>query len=90
MISSWNVIAVVRGIAVEKDDETPSGVGNAARRVFAGGGTVTVNGGSVSYWIIVLVSVSAMTIGGSSLNGWVFPSLLHLRARDGAKRAVVP
>lgn len=68
MISSSNVIAVVRGIAVEKDDETASGIGNAARRVLAGGGTVTVNGGRVSYWITVLVSVSvsAMTMGGSS------------------------
>lgn len=66
IISSSNVIAVVRGIAVEKDDDTPSGVGNAARRVLAGGGTVTVIGGRVSYWTIVLVSVSATTIGGSS------------------------
>lgn len=48
-ISSSNMIAVVRGIAVENVDEKPSGVGNAARRVFAGGGTVTVSGGRVSY-----------------------------------------
>lgn len=66
IISSSNVIAVVRGMAVEKDDDTPSGVGNAARRVLAGGGTVTVKGGRVSYWIIVLVSVSATMMGGSS------------------------
>jgi len=66
MISSSNMIAVVRGMAVERDGDTPSGVGNAARRVLAGGGTVTVSGGRVSYWIIVLVSVSATTIGGSS------------------------
>jgi hypothetical protein len=66
IISSSNVIAVVRGIAVEKDGDTPSGVGNAARRVLAGGGTVTVKGGRVSYWIIVLVSVSATMMGGSS------------------------
>ena len=65
-ISSSNVIAVVRGMAVEKDDDMPSGVGKAARRVLAGGGTVTVSGGRVSYWIMVLVSVSAITIGGSS------------------------
>lgn len=53
-------------MAVEKDDEKPSGVGNAARRVLAGGGTVTVSGGRVSYWVTILVSVSAMIIGGSS------------------------
>lgn len=34
--------AVVRGSAVEYEEETTSGVGKAARRVLAGGGTVTV------------------------------------------------
>lgn len=49
IISSSMVIAVVRGIAVENGDETTLGVGEAARRVLAGGGTVTVCGGRVSY-----------------------------------------
>jgi len=35
--------AVVRGLwVVEGEDETISGIGEAARRVLAGGGTVTV------------------------------------------------
>jgi len=33
---------VVRGLDAVEEDETTSGVGNAARRVLAGGGTVTV------------------------------------------------
>jgi hypothetical protein len=47
-------------------DEKASGVGNAAKRVLAGGGTVTVEAGKVSYWIMVFVSISATIMGGSS------------------------
>ena len=43
--------AVVRGLPVVDEELAASGVGNAAKRVFAGGGTVTV-----SVWTIVLVS----------------------------------
>lgn len=40
-------------------------MGNAAKRVLAGGGIVTVDAGKVSYWIMVFVSISAIK-GGSS------------------------
>ncbi|KIM65281.1 hypothetical protein SCLCIDRAFT_538452 [Scleroderma citrinum Foug A] len=78
MISSSMVIAVVRGIAVENGDETTLGVGEAARRVLAGGGTVTVRGGRVSYWMMVFVSVSAITSGGSS---WTREQAVSKRVR---------
>lgn len=57
---------VVRGLDAVDDEETTSGVGNATRRVLAGGGTVTV-----WVWTTVRVSVSyevSETMrGGSSL-----------------------
>jgi len=43
-------IAVVRGLDAEVEGLAGSGVGNAAKRVFAGGGTVTV-----CVWTIVLI-----------------------------------
>ena len=49
-------IAVVRGLGVVDDDPGDSGTGRAAIRVLAGGGTVTVEGGSVS--VTVKVSTS--------------------------------
>jgi len=49
-------IAVVRGLGVVEDDAADSGAGRAARRVLAGGGTVTVEGGRVS--VTVMVSTS--------------------------------
>lgn len=49
-ISSVRIsIAVVRGLDAEVEGLAGSGVGNAAKRVFAGGGTVTV-----CVWITVL------------------------------------
>jgi hypothetical protein len=49
-------MAVVRGLGVVEEDDTDSGDGRAAMRVLAGGGTVTVEGGSVS--VTVMVSTS--------------------------------
>lgn len=46
-------MAVVRGIGVVDMELTTSGVGNAARRVLEGAGTVMV-----CVWILVTVSVS--------------------------------
>jgi hypothetical protein len=46
-------MAVVLGLAAVVEELTTSGLGFAARRVLAGGGTVTVWN-----WITVLVSVS--------------------------------
>jgi len=54
-VSSTSIsIAVVRGLCVvDDDDAADSGAGRAARRVLAGGGTVTVEGGSVSVTVMV-------------------------------------
>jgi hypothetical protein len=49
-------MAVVRGLSVVGEDAADSGAGRAARRVLAGGGTVTVEAGSVS--VTVMVSTS--------------------------------
>jgi hypothetical protein len=49
-------MAVVRGLGVVDGDAEDSGAGRAAKRVLAGGGTVTVEGGSVS--VMVMVSTS--------------------------------
>jgi hypothetical protein len=46
--STKTSIAVVRGPCEVDEEATTSGVGNAARRVLAGAGTVTVEGGRVS------------------------------------------
>jgi hypothetical protein len=54
--STTTSTAVVRGIPVEVDGETGSGVGKAAGRVLAGCGTVTVSAGRV--WVMVLISGS--------------------------------
>lgn len=56
MSSTRMSIAVVRGLCVVDEDAADSGDGRAARRVLAGGGTVTVEGGSVS--VTVMVSTS--------------------------------
>jgi len=53
-VSSTSIsIAVVRGLCVVDGDAADSGAGRAARRVLAGGGTVTVEGGSVSVMVMV-------------------------------------
>jgi len=54
--STSTSIAVVRGLCGVDEDAADSGAGRAARRVLAGGGTVTVEGGSVS--VTVMVSIS--------------------------------
>lgn len=56
MSSTRISIAVVRGLCVVDEDGANSGAGCAARRVLAGGGTVTVEGGRVSVTVIVSTS----------------------------------
>ena len=64
--------AVVRGLRVVADDEKTSGVGKAARRVLAGAGTVTVEGGrvSVTVWVSTSYAVSATYLGMGTSRGW--------------------
>jgi hypothetical protein len=54
--------AVVRGLSVEEEEDTAWGVGNAARRVLAGAGTVTV-------WVAVTVRVSVSYDVSETING---------------------
>lgn len=85
--------AVVRGLVVEEEEDMGSGVGNAARRVLAGAGTVTV-WVAVIVWVSVSYDVSETINGGSSWKVHIEKGrdgvLLRLRARSDAVKAAVP
>jgi len=67
--------AVVRGLLVVAEEEKASGLGYAARRVLAGGGTVTVEGGrvSVTVWVSTSYAVSATYLGTGTSGCWYCP-----------------
>ena len=54
------------------EGEKTSGVGKAARRVLAGAGMVTVEGGiiSVTVWVSTSYAVSATYLGMGTSRGW--------------------